>query len=151
MGLISFAGVATVECPSRTMWRPMLGGLNTNRQRPGTDIGGAGLAEKGFLGAGGSNVLLLITDGEDLGNNTLTQAQRLSSGSEDHTMGVGKEGIAERATPSPASRYYPARCRRLREMRPQAGNTFPQPGQGEIDSILQDVYSAERVGAAAAT
>ncbi|MDI9524659.1 MAG: VWA domain-containing protein [Candidatus Cloacimonadota bacterium] len=153
VGLISFAGVATMECPLTDDYESallMLGGLNTSSAaRPGTDIGGAlALAEKGFLGAGGSNVLLLITDGEDLGNNTLTQAQRLSSlGVKIYTMGVGKvEGSLVRNPFSGEQILSKLDARRLREIAATGKGKYfsATPGQGEIDSILQDVYSAEK-------
>ncbi|MCB5285113.1 MAG: VWA domain-containing protein [Candidatus Cloacimonetes bacterium] len=153
VGLISFAGVATMECPLTDDYESvllMLGGLSTNSAaRPGTDIGEAlALAEKGFLGAGGSNVLLLITDGEDLGQEALTRAKRLSAqGVKIYTMGVGKEeGTLVRNTTTGEQILSKLDARKLREIAAtgKGGYFTITPRQGELDSILQDIYNAEK-------
>ncbi len=153
VGLISFAGVATMECPLTDDYesaRLMLNGLSTSSAaRPGTDIGAAlALAEKGFQGAGGSNVLLLITDGEDLEQSALEQAKRLSAlGVKIYTMGVGKEEGSLVRNPSTGEQILTKLdAVRLREIAAtgKGGYFSITPGQSELDSILQDIYNTEK-------
>lgn len=153
VGIISFAGVPTLACPLTDDYESallMLRGLSTGAApREGTDIGAAlALADKAFTGAGGSNVLLLITDGEDLQDSAITQARRLSAfGVRIYTMGVGTpEGVLIK---NPATgqqvltKLDDARLRKIASIG-KGGYFSITPGQGELDQILDDVYRAEK-------
>ncbi len=153
IGLIAFAGVPTMECPLTDDYESallMLNGLSTNAAiREGTDIGAAlALAEKGFTGAGGSNVLLLITDGEDLQDSAIAQAKRLSAlGVRIYTMGVGtEEGVLVKNPNTGQQILSKLDVPRLREIASIGkGEYFAiTPGQGELDRILRYIYSAEK-------
>lgn len=153
VGVISFAGVPVMECPLTDDYESallMLNGLSTGAAvKPGTDIGAAlALAESGFMGAGGSNVLLLITDGEDLQDSALAQAKRLSAlGVRIYTMGVGtEEGILVSNPATGEQILSKLDTVRLREIASIGkGEYFSvTPGQGELDKILQSIYNMEK-------
>ncbi len=151
VGIISFAGVATLECPLTDDYESallMLGGLSTKTAaREGTNIGGAlALAEQAFAGAGGSKVLLLISDGEDLEDNAVTAAKRLhAQGVRIHALGVGTpEGILLSNPATGQQVLTKLDETRLRELAGigRGGYFTVTPGQGELDRILGDIHSA---------
>ena len=97
VGLISFAGNALMECPltdDHEALTMVLSGLGTSSAvRPGTDIGAAlNMAENSFVTSGGNEIVLLITDGEDLQGQGVAQARRLGAqGRRVFVMGIGTE------------------------------------------------------------
>ncbi|MCB5247945.1 MAG: VWA domain-containing protein [Candidatus Cloacimonetes bacterium] len=153
IGLIAFAGVPTLECPLTDDYQSalmILGGLGTQAAvREGTDIGAAlALAGKSFVGAGGSNVLLLITDGEDLQDSAVVQAKRLGAlGVKIYSMGVGtEEGVLVQNQATGQQILSKLDAARLRQIASSGkGEYFSvTPGQAELDQILQDIYNAEK-------
>lgn len=97
VGIIAFAGTATLECPLTDDYesaRMVLNSLNSQSAvRGGTDLGEAfSLAEKAFNASSGANVLVLISDGEDLEGRGSAKASRLAaSGVKIFTLGVGTQ------------------------------------------------------------
>ncbi len=97
LGVISFAGVASLECPltdDHEAVKMVLRSLSTeSAQRPGTDIARAlDLARTAFQAGPGAGILILISDGEDIGSNALAKARNLASdGVRIYTLGVGSE------------------------------------------------------------
>lgn len=95
IGIITFAGVATLECPLTDDYEAVkivLGSLSTNNiPKPGTNIGAAlELAADAFVTGQQQNTLILISDGEDLEGAATAQAKLLKAkGVRIHTMGVG--------------------------------------------------------------
>ncbi|MDD4223356.1 MAG: VWA domain-containing protein [Candidatus Cloacimonetes bacterium] len=153
IGLIAFAGVPTLECPLTDDYQSalmILGGLGTQAAvREGTDIGAAlALAGRSFVGAGGSNVLLLITDGEDLQDSAVVQAKRLGAlGVKIYAMGVGtEEGVLVQNQATGQQILSKLDAARLRQIASSGkGEYFSvTPGQDELDQILQDIYNAEK-------
>lgn len=153
IGLIAFAGVPTLECPLTDDYQSalmILGGLGTQAAvREGTDIGAAlALAGRSFVGAGGSNVLLLITDGEDLQDSAVVQAKRLGAlGVKIYAMGVGtEEGVLVQNQATGQQILSKLDAARLRQIASSGkGEYFSvTPGQAELDQILQDIYNAEK-------
>ncbi len=153
IGLISFAGLPTLDCPLTDDYqsaRMILNGLvSGNAELPGTDIGAAlALAETAFSNSGGSNVLLLITDGDDLEGGAAGQAKRLGDlGIRIYTMGVGSEEgttVRDPATGKVALSKLDAST--LREIASVGrGEYFPITlGQNELDRILEDIYNVEK-------
>lgn len=153
VGIIAFAGKATLECPLTDDYESVtlvLNSLTTDSVvQLGTDIGAAlTLAERCFLASGGNRILLLITDGEDLGNSALAQAKRLkSAGIRIYTMGVGTEEgtqITDPATGRTAvSKLDAAALQRIAET---AGGKYYSlsTGQGDPDLILRNIYTEEK-------
>ena len=95
VGIIAFAGAATLECPLTDDYesvRMVLNSLNTQSAvKTGTDLGEAfSLAEKAFDTSSGSNILVLVSDGEDLEQRGGNRAARLAaSGVKIFAIGVG--------------------------------------------------------------
>jgi Ca-activated chloride channel homolog len=153
VGIIAFAGNATIECPLTDDYKSakmVLNALTTDLAvQEGTDIGAAlTLAGKGFLTSSGSNVLLLITDGEDLGNGAVQQARRLAAANiRIYTMGVGTEtGSSIRDPGTGKTAFSRLDTRSLKEIASAGNGKFYSitPSQGEIDLILQNIYTLEK-------
>jgi len=95
VGIIAFAGTATLECPLTEDYesaRMVLNSLSSQTAvRSGTDLGSAfSLAEKAFDAASGSSALVLVSDGEDLEQRGSSRLSRLAAaGVKIHTIGVG--------------------------------------------------------------
>jgi Ca-activated chloride channel family protein len=96
IGLLAFAGDAFLECPitlDYDAFRESLDSLDTSTvPRGGTDIGGAIGEAQAVLDArpGNQKILVLITDGEDLGGDAVTAAQAAAKdGIKIFTVGVG--------------------------------------------------------------
>lgn len=95
IGIISFAGAATLECPltdDHEAVKMVLNGLSTESAvKPGTDIGRAlDLVSTAFEAGETGGVLILISDGEDIAGNAFTKAKDLASmGVRIYTLGVG--------------------------------------------------------------
>jgi Ca-activated chloride channel family protein len=96
VGLLAFAGDSFLQCPitiDYDAFRESLDSLDTNTiPRGGTDIGGAIREAQAVLDARPSNekILVLITDGEDLGGDAVAAAQSAAKdGMKIFTVGVG--------------------------------------------------------------
>jgi Ca-activated chloride channel homolog len=96
IGLLAFAGDAFLECPitlDYDAFRESINSLNTDIiSRGGTDIGGAIREAQAVLDArpDKEKVLVLITDGEDLGGDAVAAAQSAAKdGLKIFTVGVG--------------------------------------------------------------
>jgi Ca-activated chloride channel homolog len=153
VGIIAFAGNATLECPLTDDYESVslvLNSLTTDAAvRMGTDIGAAlALAERSFQVSGGNNMLLLITDGEDLEHSAVVEARRLgASGITIYAMGVGTEKgtwIEEAGTGRKAFSKLDSQA--LREIAVAGNGEYYSvtPGQSELQMILQSIYSAEK-------
>lgn len=153
VGIIAFAGKATLECPLTDDYESatlVLNSLTTSSVvQLGTDIGGAlALAEQGFQASGGNNVLLLITDGEDLGTSALAQAKRLNSaGVRIYTMGVGTpEGMEVNDPTTGRKAFSKLDAAALEKIATAGGGQYfsLSSGQGDLDQILRNIYSVEK-------
>ena len=153
VGIIAFAGKATLECPLTDDYESValvLSSLETDSAvQLGTDIGAAmALAEKSFLSSGGNNVLLLVSDGEDLGGSSLQQAQRLASaGARVYTLGVGSaEGVTITDPETGRSTFSRLDARNLEKLASAGKGRYyaVTPGQNELDLILQNIYAEEK-------
>ncbi len=96
VGLLAFAGDAFLQCPitlDYDAFRESLDSLDTGTiPRGGTDIGGAIREAQAVLDArpGSEKILVLITDGEDLGGDAVAAAQAAGKdGVKIFTVGVG--------------------------------------------------------------
>lgn len=96
IGLLAFAGDSFLQCPitlDYDAFRESLDSLDTNTiPRGGTDIGGAIREAQSILDArpGNEKILVLITDGEDLGGDAVAAAQAAGKdGMKIFTVGVG--------------------------------------------------------------
>jgi len=152
IGIIAFAGVPTLECPLTDDYacvRLVLNSINTdNVVSYGTDIGAAlALASRSFQSAGGSNILLLITDGEDLAGSAILQAKRLSSqGVKIYVLGVGSEEgtfIRDEKTGQQALTKLDTKTLQAIASIGKGKYFSVTPGQGELDPILQNIYASE--------
>ncbi|MBW6514201.1 MAG: VWA domain-containing protein [Candidatus Syntrophosphaera sp.] len=153
VGIIAFAGAATLECPLTDDYESaslVLNSLSTDTVvQFGTDIGAAlSLAERGFQASGGSNILLLITDGEDLENAAIAQAKRLgAAGIRIYAMGVGtEEGIWIEDPATGRKAFSKLNSQMLREIAAAGNGQYYNitPGQSELDAILQNIYRTEK-------
>lgn len=96
VGLMAFAGEAFLQCPFTAdydAFRESLDSIDTTTiPRGGTDIGGAIREAQSVLDArpGKEKILVLITDGEDLGGDAVAAAQAAGKdGVKIFTVGVG--------------------------------------------------------------
>jgi Ca-activated chloride channel family protein len=96
VGLLAFAGDSFLQCPitlDYDAFRESLDSLDTSTiPRGGTDIGGAIREAQAVLDArpGSDKILVLITDGEDLGGDAVTAAKTAGNdGLKIFTVGVG--------------------------------------------------------------
>ena len=153
VGIIAFAGSATLECPLTTDYaaaQMVLNSLNTNMAvRLGTDIGAAlDLAERSFNSGQGNNILVLISDGEDLEGSAVTTARRLKgSGITIYTMGVGSESGTRITNPETGEEVVSSLdVSTLRRIADAGGGSFflVSPGQSELSSLLTEIYGKER-------
>jgi len=153
VGIIAFAGKATLECPLTDDYESaalVLNSLTTDSVvRLGTDIGAAmALAERSFLASGGSKVLVLITDGEDLGGNALAQAKRLkANGVRIYAIGVGTEQGSQITDPgSGRTAFSKLDATALQEIATLGEGKYMNlaSGQGDLDAILHNLYSVEK-------
>lgn len=153
VGIIAYAGKATLECPLTDDYESVslvLSSLTTdNVVQLGTDIGAAlTLAEKSFLSSGGSNILLLISDGEDLGSSAVTQAHRLSAaGVRIYTLGVGTPEGSQITDPgTQRSTFSKLDTQTLEQIASAGGGRYFSitPGQNELELILQNIYTTEK-------
>lgn len=153
VGIIAYAGKATLECPLTDDYESValvLSSLSTDSAvQLGTDIGAAlSLAEKSFMTSGGNNVLLLISDGEDLASSAVKQAHRLAAaGVAIHTLGVGTPQGSMITDPATKRSTFSKLDAKTLEKIAAAGNGnyySVTPGQGELELILQNIYAAEK-------
>ena len=152
IGIIAFAGTATLQCPLTDDYeavRIVLNGLNSNTvEIPGTDIGSAlRLAENAFPEGSKSKTLVLISDGEDLQHSALREARILKTkGIRVYTMGVGSpEGTIIRHPETGEEVKSKLDEATLQEIaRITEGEYYRvTPGGEEIQLILKRIYESE--------
>ncbi|MDP2172384.1 MAG: VWA domain-containing protein [Candidatus Cloacimonadaceae bacterium] len=153
LGIVAFAGVPTLECPLTDDYesvKMVLRSLETSSAvKLGTDIGAAlEMAERAFDASGGSNVLILISDGEDLERRAIQSAARLgSAGINIYTMGVGSEGGARVYDPVTGEEAISTPdLQTLQLIAEKGGGKFfaVTPSQNEIDLLLESIYTLEK-------
>ncbi len=153
IGIIAFAGNATLEAPLTDDYeavRMVISSLSSAMAvKLGTDIGSAlELAAKSFDASEGNSILILISDGENLGQEAVENARRLSSmGVTIHTMGVGTESgtkITNPETGEEVTSYLDVKT--LSRIASAGGGEFfnVTPGQSEIGQLLSRLYGKER-------
>ncbi len=153
LGVISFAGAATMDCPltdDHEAVKMVLSSLNTDSAaRAGTDIGRAlDLGRIAFQAGPGSGVLILISDGEDIAANAISKARDLASdGVRIYTMGVGSEKGAVIRNPYTGeeriSRLDAATMERIAKL--SGGDFFRiTPSAAEIGLLLSRIYQTEK-------
>lgn len=100
VGIITFAGLASLECPltdDHSSARMVLNSLSSaDAIREGSNMADAiNVAEKAFNSASGNGVLVLVSDGEDLEGFSAGRISRLAaSGIKVFTLSVGTEAGA---------------------------------------------------------
>lgn len=100
VGIITFAGLASLECPltdDHSSARMVLNSLSTEAAiREGSNMQDAiNVAEKAFNAASGNGILVLVSDGEDLEGFSAGRVSRLAaSGIKVFTLSVGTEAGA---------------------------------------------------------
>jgi len=153
LGVISFAGVATIECPltdDHEAVKMVLSSLSTDSAaRAGTEIGRAlDAARTAFQAGAGPGVLVLISDGEDLSPTSITKARDLAS---DHvriyTMGVGsEEGAIIRNPYTGEERISKLDAANLKRIAQVSGGEFFRitPSAAEIQLLLSRIYQSEK-------
>lgn len=153
IGIISFAGAATVECPltdDHDAIRMVLSSLSTQAAaRPGTDIGRAlDIARSAFNAGSGGGVLILISDGEDIPGNAISKAKDLASdGVRIYSMGVGSEEGAIITNPhTGAERISKLDASTLQRIAKVSGGEFYRitPSASEIQIVLSRIYQTEK-------
>ncbi len=153
LGVISFAGAATVECPltdDHEAVKMVLSSLSVDSAaRAGTDIGRAlNLAQSAFQAGPGSGVLILISDGEDLSEGSIAKAQDLhSDGVRIYTMGVGSpEGARIRNPFTGEERISRLDVKTLQRIAQVGGGEFFRitPSAAEIQLLLSRIYQSEK-------
>lgn len=153
IGLISFAGAATIECPltdDHQAFKMVLSSLDSNSaQRAGTDIGRAlDLAIPAFNAAASEGVLILISDGEDLSNSAIAKAKELGSkGIRIYSMGVGsEEGALIRNPYTQEERLSQLDAKGLERIAKVSGGEFFRitPSAAEIQLLLSRIYKGEK-------
>jgi Ca-activated chloride channel homolog len=153
LGVISFAGAATVECPltdDHEAVKMVLSSLSVDSAaRAGTDIGRAlNLAQSAFQAGPGSGVLILISDGEDLSEGSIAKAQDLhSDGVRIYTMGVGSpEGARIRNPFTGEERISSLDVKTLQRIAQVGGGEFFRitPSAAEIQLLLSRIYQSEK-------
>ena len=154
IGLIAFAGSATIECPltdDHEAFKMVLSSLDTNSAaRPGTDIARAlDVALTAFNAAAGEGVLILISDGEDLSGSAVAKARELGSkGIRIYTMGVGSESGAVIRNPYTNEERISSLDKATLEQiaRVSGAEFFPvTPSAAEIHLMLSRIYSGEKM------
>ncbi|PKN77782.1 MAG: hypothetical protein CVU48_10415 [Candidatus Cloacimonetes bacterium HGW-Cloacimonetes-1] len=153
VGIMAFAGAASLECPLTDDYesiKMILNSLTTDTvPKPGTDIGAVlEASQNAFMSAGGKHILVLISDGEDLEADAIATAKRLKSkGIVIYTMGVGSEtGIEIRDPFSGQTATTKLDVRTLKEIAAATGGEFyaVTPGQNEIRLLLDRIYASEK-------
>ncbi len=152
IGIITFAGVGTVECPLTDDYEAVkivLSSLSTdNNPKPGTNIGAAlKLAADSFGKDQTAGSLILISDGEDLAGSAEEQAKLLKAkGIRIYTMGVGSPDGYKIVHPETGeevlSRLDETSLTKLAKI---SGAEYYRvtPGGEEIQLILQRIYHTE--------
>jgi len=152
IGIIAFAGAATLQCPLTDDYeavRIVLSSLNSDTvDRPGTNIGAAfSLAEQAFSAASSANTLVLISDGEDLEKNGVRLAKELKDkGIRIYCMGVGSPQGAVIKNPATGEEVLSKLDETtLKEIAATAGGEYYRvtPGGEEIQLILKRIYDTE--------
>ncbi|HNQ42843.1 MAG TPA: VWA domain-containing protein [Candidatus Cloacimonadota bacterium] len=152
LGIISFAGAATIECPITDDYEAVklvLGGLSVESAvKPGTDIGRAlDLAKTAFKGGAGTGALILVSDGEDLEKSAIAKARELgTSGIRVYTMGVGSpEGALITNPHTGEDRLSKLDEDTLKKIASVSGGEYYRvtPSAGEIQLLLNRMYQTE--------
>jgi len=152
IGIIAFAGVATLECPLTDDYEAVkivLNSLNSDTvERPGTNLGAAiTLAEKAFATASATTALVLISDGEDLEAEGIKQARRLKDkGIRIYCMGVGSpQGAVIRHPQTGEEVISKLDEQTLQAIAEAGGGEYYRvtPGGDEIQLILKRIYDTE--------
>jgi Ca-activated chloride channel family protein len=150
VGIIAFAGIATLECPltdDLESARIVLTSLDTSTAvSSGTDVGAAlKLADRSLQSSGGNNIILLVSDGEDLEGGALGTSSRLASaGTTIFTLGVGtEEGATIRHPVSGEEAFTKADFNILEKIAAAGGGSFHRvsPNQSELEMILGGLHS----------
>jgi len=153
LGVISFAGVATLECPltdDHEAVKMVLRSLSTeSAARPGTDIARAlDLARTAFQAGPGAGILILISDGEDIGSNAIAKARDLATdGVRIYTMGVGSEDGGRVRNPyTGEERISRLDVQTLQRIAQVGSGEFYRitPSAGEIRILLSRIYQSEK-------
>lgn len=153
VGLISFAGTATLECPltdDLEAFKMVLNSLDLEAApRAGTEISRAlSLAGRAFDAAASEGVLILISDGEDLSSSSFQVAQELAAkGICIYTLGVGSEAGAYIRNPHTGEvRLSKLDTNTLRRIATIGGGEFYHvtPSAQEIQLMLSQIYQSEK-------
>jgi len=153
LGVISFAGAATIECPlteDHEAVKMVLSSLSTDSAaRAGTEIGRALDAARIAFGAGsGPGVLVLISDGEDLSSASIAKARDLAGDRvRIYTMGVGsEEGAIIRNPYTGEERLSKLDAANLQRIAQVSGGEFFRitPSAAEIKLLLSRIYQSEK-------
>ncbi len=153
LGIISFAGSATLECPltdDHEAVKMVLSSLSTeSAARPGTDIGRAlDLAGSAFNAGAGGGVMILISDGEDISGNAITKARDLAgAGVRIYSMGVGSEEGALITNPYTGGEHISKLdSATLQQIARVSGGEFYRitPSASEIQLLLSRIYQSEK-------
>lgn len=153
IAIVAFAGAAALECPLTDDYetaKMIINGLTTDTVPSlGTDIGAA--LEKSleaFSESGGSRILILISDGEDLEESAVQKAAQLKAqGIVIYTMGVGSEaGVVISHPVHSAQVTTKLDVETLKRIAAVGGGEFytVTPGQVELRYLLDRIYSAEK-------
>lgn len=152
LGVISFAGAATIECPlteDHEAVKMVLSSLSTDSAaRAGTEIGRAlDAAKTAFQAGSGPGVLVLVSDGEDLSSSSIAKARDLASNRvRIYTMGVGSEqGALIRNPYTGEERISKLDVANLRRIAQVSGGEFflISPSAAEIQLLLSRIYQSE--------
>lgn len=152
LGVISFAGAATIECPlteDHEAVKMVLSSLSTDSAaRAGTEIGRAlDAAKTAFQAGSGPGVLVLISDGEDLSPSSIAKARDLASNHiRIYTMGVGSEqGALIRNPYTGEERVSKLDVNNLQRIAQVSGGEFflITPSAAEIQLLLSRIYQSE--------
>ncbi|MDD4309503.1 MAG: VWA domain-containing protein [Candidatus Cloacimonetes bacterium] len=152
IGIIAFAGVASLECPLTDDYeavKVVLGSLNSGTVTiPGTNIGAAlELASDAFKAASQANSLILISDGEDLEGDFVARAKELrNKGIRIHTMGVGSpEGSIIKNPLTGQEVVSKLDEKSLQDISRISGGDYYRvtPGGDEVLLILKRIYDTE--------
>ena len=153
VGIMAFAGAASLECPLTDDYESIKMILNSLTSdtvpKPGTDIGAMlEASQEAFVSGSGKHILVLISDGEDLEADAISTAKRLKSkGIVIYTMGVGSESGIEITDPiSGLTATTKLDVGTLKEIAAATGGEFyaVTPGQNEIRLLLDRIYSSEK-------
>lgn len=152
IGIIAFAGEATLECPLTDDYesaRLVLSSLDTgNVTKYGTDVGAAlDLARISLGTATGSGIVILISDGEDLSGSAQRAAARLAgTGVRIYCLGVGSDKGSTIVDPDTGEEAFSRADFASMTAIANTGNGkffAITPSQNEIGQILDELYSTE--------